>query len=134
MKSLRPSKRALSSTEQSLYDHIPSDLLGKVRILTVPTIPGGYDGITLGPLVFLRTEVDDLDFSALMAHELVHVQQWKDLGARRFLAIYLGDFVRGLREYRSWNTAYRAISLEREAREVATECATKWAASCGPTA
>lgn len=55
----------------------------------------------------------------LLVHELVHVDQWKRLGAARFLARYLGEYLRGLIGWRSHTRAYRQISLEREAEEIA---------------
>ena len=118
---LRPTRRHLTPFERELYDHVPAPLLARVRIVTVPFVPGGYAGITLGSTVFLKKSQQPDGFSVLLAHELVHVRQWNELGMTRFLQIYLGDFVSGLRIYRSWNAAYRAIRLETEARNVANE-------------
>ncbi|MEZ5343748.1 MAG: DUF4157 domain-containing protein [Acidimicrobiales bacterium] len=107
----RPTTRRLTTNECEFYGHLPKELQGRVKITTVPAIPGGYAGITLGSRVFLAHAVDPASFSELVAHELVHVQQWKDLGAFRFLWIYGRDFVHGLVRLRNWNAAYRAISL-----------------------
>lgn len=55
----------------------------------------------------------------LMAHEVMHVEQWRRLGGVRHLVQYVGDYVRGrLRGLSHWE-AYRAIRLEQEARAAA---------------
>ncbi len=63
-------------------------------------------------------EDTDAGLLALLAHELVHVRQYRDIGAWRFRWAYLREYlagrVRGLRH----DAAYRNISFEREAREV----------------
>ncbi len=118
---LRPSSRRLSAFELDLYDHISPELRAKTRLISVPFIPGGYDGMTLGPIVLLKQSLSTDAYSVLLAHELVHVRQWKELGARRFLSSYLADFVKGLKTHRSWRAAYRSIGLEVEARDLAGE-------------
>ena len=55
----------------------------------------------------------------LMVHELTHLQQWRRLGASRWARVYFGDYLRGRRSGLSHHVAYRAISLEVEARDVA---------------
>jgi len=53
---------------------------------------------------------------ALVAHELVHVRQWRESGAPRFLGRYLTSYLRlRFRGLRHWD-AYRAIPFEEEAR------------------
>jgi hypothetical protein len=76
-------------------------------------VPLGVSAITLGPLIILRREAGtDV---RLLRHELVHVRQWRELGARRFLASYVGAYLRWrLRGYPHW-AAYRRIPLEVEA-------------------
>ena len=56
-----------------------------------------------------------------MVHKLVHVEQWHQLGVRRFLATYVGEYVRVRRSVIDHMSAYRDISLETEARIVAGE-------------
>lgn len=51
----------------------------------------------------------------LVAHELVHISQWRRLGVTRFLGRYLGDYLRGRRQGLDHHRAYRQISLEQEA-------------------
>lgn len=106
---------ALSEAELEAYEHVPRELAAGVRILEVPVLSPGTAAMTLGRLVLLRRgrRGDGL----LIAHELVHVQQWSRLGARAFLQQYLGSYVRNLVRLRSHDLAYRAIPLEVEARE-----------------
>lgn len=75
-------------------------------------VPPGYAGITLGPLVVVR---GDRLTPRLLAHELEHVRQWRELGVARFVLRYLGGYLRArLRGY-PHRGAYRRIPLEVEA-------------------
>jgi hypothetical protein len=74
----------------------------------------GVAGMTLGRFVLLRRE--HLDDEALLAHELVHVRQWRELGVPRFLWRYLSAYARGRVSGLSHTAAYNAIPLEVEAR------------------
>lgn len=76
-------------------------------------VPPGADAITLGRLICVRRSAATDD--RLMRHELVHVEQWRRLGAVRFLAAYLGAYLGWrVRGYPHW-AAYRRIPLEIEA-------------------
>ena len=76
-------------------------------------VPRGASAITLGPLVSVRRRA--VDDARLLAHELVHVRQWRSLGVVGFLVAYLGSYARWrLRGYGHW-AAYRRIPLEVEA-------------------
>ena len=81
------------------------------------------DGLTLGRWVFLsmatwgELETGSRRARVLLAHELVHVKQYRRLGWMRFLSRYLGEYFAGRRRGLPHRQAYRAISLEREARE-----------------
>jgi len=55
----------------------------------------------------------------LIVHELAHIDQWRRLGAIGWARSYLGDYVRGRRSGLGHHGAYRAIGLEKEARDVA---------------
>ncbi|MFH1103412.1 MAG: hypothetical protein V1757_00495 [Actinomycetota bacterium] len=55
----------------------------------------------------------------LMVHELTHLQQWRLLGPLRWARVYFGEYLRGRRSGLAHHAAYRAISLEVEARDVA---------------
>lgn len=60
----------------------------------------------------------DRELLALLAHELVHVRQYRDLGTWRFRWAYLGEYLAGRLRGLGHDVAYRNISFERSAREV----------------
>ncbi|MCZ7532796.1 MAG: hypothetical protein M5U23_05245 [Acidimicrobiia bacterium] len=79
------------------------------------------DGVTIGTRIFLSEEVFDAvvlgERPDIVAHELVHVQQWSK-GAATFLVRYLGEYLR-LRVYGlPHRAAYFGISYEAAAYEV----------------
>lgn len=108
--------RALTAAELSAYDHLPTDLARRARVVRSPWVPGRFVGITIGRFVIVHGHQANDGSSVLLAHELVHVRQWAELGVVGFLARYLGEFATGLGRHRRWHAAYRDISLEREAR------------------
>jgi hypothetical protein len=109
--------RSLEGPELVAYAPLcPPDRLRRVRVAPVPWLPAGAAGLTLGTLVLVRDDDDRLGTRALLAHELVHVRQFGELGAVRFLVRYLAAYARGLRSQRRHHAAYLAIPLEREAR------------------
>lgn len=78
-------------------------------------------GIYVQPAVMerFRTGAEPERSGRLIVHELVHIEQWRRLGAIRHLSQYIGDYLRGrYRRLGHWES-YRAIRLEIEAREVA---------------
>ena len=76
-------------------------------------VPPGAAAITLGSLVIVRR--DRAGDDRLVQPELVHVRQWRELGAARFLARYVGSYLLWrARGYSHWG-AYRRIPLEVEA-------------------
>lgn len=76
-------------------------------------VPPGADAITLGPLIIVRRRAAHSE--ELLAHERVHVRQWRTLGVLGFLRRYLGSYLRWrLRGYPHWG-AYRRVPLEVEA-------------------
>ena len=96
---------------------VPPADVARARIVDVPWLTPGVGAMTLGRLILVRRgQVDD---TALLAHELVHVRQWRELGAARFLWRYLGAYVRGRAAGLSHQRAYEAIPLEAEARDLA---------------
>ena len=109
-------RRNLTDAEVAAYDVLPPELARRVRLVPVPALPGGYAGLTLGRWVLLTRDVPSTSTSPLVAHELVHVRQWHELGIARFGVRYLSDFGRGLVRHRRWHAAYRAIGLEVAAR------------------
>ena len=66
-----------------------------------------------------RLEGSAADVGRLMVHELTHIDQWRRLGAIGWARAYVGDYLRGRRSGLDHRRAYRAIGLEREARDVA---------------
>ncbi len=60
----------------------------------------------------------DAELLALLAHELVHVRQYRDVGAWRFRWAYLREYLAGRLRRLGHEAAYRNISFERAAREV----------------
>ncbi|MEO6467852.1 MAG: DUF4157 domain-containing protein [Acidimicrobiia bacterium] len=110
----RPRIRRLTPEARAAFAHVPPVDVERVRLIVVPVLTPGIVAMTVGRFVFLRRghEAD----VGLVAHELVHVQQWRELGAFRFLVRYLGAYVRGrARGLGHWD-AYRAIPFEAEAR------------------
>lgn len=80
-------------------------------------VPPGAAAITLGPLVVVRRGVELS--GRLLHHELVHVEQWRRLGAVGFLSAYLRPYLRHrLSGWPHW-ASYRRVPLEVEAEWVA---------------
>lgn len=84
-----------------------------MRVWVGGPVPPGADAITLGSLVIVRKRA--ADNAELLAHESVHVRQWRTLGVAGFLWRYVGAYLRWrLRGYSHWG-AYRRIPQEVEA-------------------
>jgi hypothetical protein len=113
--------RGLTPAEVESYDMITGDLARQVRIVEIPALPGQYVGMTLGRYVLLAKRVPDDGSSTLLAHELVHVRQWAELGVAGFSGRYVLSFLAGLRANRRWMAAYHSIDAEEEARREATD-------------
>lgn len=96
---------------------VPPADVARARIVDVGWLTPGVAAMTLGRVILLRR--DHVDDAALLAHELVHVRQWRELGAIRFLWRYLGSYARGRAAGLGHQRAYEAIPLEREARHLA---------------
>ncbi|HEX7166739.1 MAG TPA: hypothetical protein VF230_07150 [Acidimicrobiales bacterium] len=76
-------------------------------------VPPGVAAIAIGPVVSVRARFAGDE--RLLRHELVHVRQWRELGALLFVVRYVGPYLRWrLRGYPHW-AAYRRIPLEVEA-------------------
>ena len=113
--------RELTSQEIASYDMIPNELASRVKVIRVPFLLGRYQGMVFGRRVFLRKNVPADGESLLMAHELVHVGQWSDLGVVGFSTRYLTQFGAGLIRTRSWNKAYEGVKFEQEAEATARD-------------
>jgi hypothetical protein len=107
----------MTPSEHRAYDHVTHNTLERARIRSLPWLPGRFLGITLGRTIFLTTEEPTDGTSSLIAHELVHVEQFHDRGWFGFLTRYLADFARGVWTERSWMEAYRGVTAEVEARK-----------------
>ena len=108
---------ALGPDEQARHRHVPAIDRERARVVVVPVLSPGVGGMTLGRWILIRRghEHD----RCLLAHELVHVRQWRELGPIRFLWRYLGAYVRGRLRGLGHRQAYAAIPFEREARALA---------------
>ena len=79
------------------------------------------NGVFVQPAIMerIRTGAEPARNGNLLVHELMHVEQWRRLGAVRHTTQYVGDYLKGRwRRLGHWES-YRAIRLEVEAREAA---------------
>jgi hypothetical protein len=109
-----PDVRALSEPEVARFDHVPAEDARRARVVPVAVLPPGSAAMALGRYVLVRR--DRAGDEVLLAHELVHVRLWRQLGVVRFLARYLAAYLRGLARTRSHRRAYLDIPAEAEAR------------------
>jgi len=98
--------------------------LAKVRVVPAPRWmlrfwARGVAAMTVRNRIFMDPELVPAhphERAALVIHELVHVRQWAQLGAVRFLASYVAGYLSGRLGGLDHRTAYVEIHLEREAR------------------
>lgn len=85
---------------------------GAVLVVGGP-VPPGADAMTLGRFVMVRKGHEHDRY--LLAHELVHVRQYRERGFLRFLAGYVGRYL--LLRLDGWGhaAAYRRLPEEIEA-------------------
>ncbi len=107
----------LGDAEISRHPHVPLLDRRRARLLIVPVLTPGVRAMTLGRVVLVRA--GHAGDRALLAHELVHVRQWRERGAAGFLVGYLREYLRGRRAGLGHRAAYSAIGAEREARRLA---------------
>lgn len=115
--------RRLTPHEIACYDLVPADVARRARVQEVPVLSPGMAGMTLGRLILVRRDDERSARRVLLAHELVHVAQYAELGMTTFLRRYLREYFGNLWRLRSHRRAYLAISFEAEARAAAT----RWA-------
>jgi hypothetical protein len=86
-----------------------------IAAVTLPT------GVFVQPAVMerLRAGAEPERTGRLMVHELMHIEQWRRLGAFRHTTQYVGDYLKGRYKRLGHWEAYRAIRLEVEARAAA---------------
>jgi Domain of unknown function (DUF4157) len=111
--------RALTNEERARYIHVPEVDRDRARVAVVPFLTPGTGGMTLGRFILLRRGRED--DRQLLAHELVHVRQWREEGVFGFLWRYLRAYLSGRRRGLSHREAYRSIYFEVEARELADD-------------
>lgn len=114
-------QRTLDQDEISSFTHVGDDILSRVKLIRTNLLPRAADGMTLGNLVLLRGNRIEDRATPLLAHELVHVRQFAELGPGRFLVQYVGAYLKNLLKYRNHRKAYLEIPLEIEARREASE-------------
>ncbi|HEX3394180.1 MAG TPA: hypothetical protein VHS52_06600 [Acidimicrobiales bacterium] len=90
-------------------------------------VPPGAAAITVWRVISVRRRC--ADDTHLMRHEQEHLGQWRRLGVRRFLAEYVGAYLRGRAHGYGHDDAYRLIPLEVEAEQAAVDAAGHAAAS-----
>jgi hypothetical protein len=106
--------RRLTPEAEAAFTHVPMIDRTRARIVVVPRLTPGVSAMTIGRWILVRRG-HALD-AGLIAHELVHVQQWREQHALPFLVRYVGEYLRHrARGLRHW-PAYSAISFEAEAR------------------
>ena len=80
--------------------------------------------VTIGNRVFMAPSEDPDEYPfgfLLMAHELVHVVQYRSQGFVPFLARYFWDLGRGLLKEKRIFEAYRAVPAEQQAFKIEAE-------------
>jgi hypothetical protein len=85
-----------------------------ILIVSKYLIPKGYRGLTIFPLVFLKSALSKSDL-VLLNHERIHLRQQLEMLVLPFFIWYGLEFLLRLIKYRDRNMAYRKISFEREA-------------------
>ena len=108
-------QRPLTEAEIAHFDLVAPSTARRARVRVVPVLPPGASGMTIGRRVLLRKGHERRH--ALIAHELVHVEQWRDQGRVRFLTRYLADYLRSRGAGARHRVAYLAIPAEQEARD-----------------
>jgi hypothetical protein len=101
------------------YDLVPQAVARRAVLVRVPVLPPGASGMTSGRFVLLRRDAPADGSSTLVAHELVHVRQFAELGRLRFGLRYVSSYLVNLVRLRSHRRAYLAIPAEVEAYDLA---------------
>jgi Domain of unknown function (DUF4157) len=89
------------------------------------TLIAGANAIVFGRRIFLSPSAEracadcTTDADRLLAHELMHVRQYRRFGMAAFLGRYVGEYLRLRLAGAAHGAAYRAISFERGAEDSA---------------
>jgi hypothetical protein len=113
--------RRLSPDEVAAYDLVPADIARRAVLVRVPVLPPGADGMTTGRFVLLRRDEPTDGTSRLIAHELVHVRQFRELGRVGFAVRYFSAYLRNVVRFRRHRRAYYEIPQEIEAYDRSRE-------------
>ncbi len=118
-------------------DSAPAELgstdLDGVQVRTAPVWlqrlwPAGTDALTVRRTILFHPDVEiewtDENLKGLLAHELVHIRQFRQFGFGSFVIRYTFDYLRGRIRGLGHSGAYAAIEFEVEARD-AQERATR---------
>lgn len=114
-------RRCLDAEEVEAFDHIADGLCERVQLVRTNLLPPAADGMTIGRFVLLRGNQIERGATTLLAHELVHVRQFAEMGMPRFLTSYFGSYLKNLARTRNHRQAYLDIPLEIEARREAAQ-------------
>ena len=76
----------------------------------------GYSGIALPWGIHLRPGLRASEVLPTLLHELVHMEQWRQIGVVRFSFRYVGEYLRGRLRRLGHQQAYLAIGAEADAR------------------
>jgi hypothetical protein len=110
----------------SAFSGFGSTDLDGVQVRTVPgwlqsLWPDGTNALTLRRTILFHPDVEtewtDKNLTRLIAHELVHIRQFRQLGFGSFVIRYTFDYLSGRIQGLGHNAAYAAIELEVEARD-----------------
>ncbi len=112
-------QRVLDRDEVEAFDHIARGVSERVKLVRTNLLPPAADGMTLGRFILLRGDHIEHHSSTLLAHELVHVRQFAEMGVLPFFASYLSSYFKNLLRTRNHRQAYLDIPLEVEARREA---------------
>lgn len=74
----------------------------------------GADGVTIGNTIYYRQSESRVS-PKLRRHEMVHIEQYQQLGMIGFFLTYFGEYLSYRLQGQSHWEAYRNISLEKEA-------------------
>lgn len=97
---------------------VPFDIRIGFPLWLRPFVFDGVAAITLGRRVYLDPSVDELGLdrlTAILHHEITHVNQYRRHGLAAFLARYLLEYLQNRWRGLTSEEAYREISFEREA-------------------
>src|SRR5262249_38791859 len=101
------SRPQLEAAKFVAVDHLPLQPLLSIGLRRFKEFErGDYDGITYLDTYFLKRRVADDE--SLHFHELIHVVQWRLLGAEFFLAMYAG----GLEKFGYRNSPLEKIAYD----------------------